>query len=245
MTEFSKTLDLSRWAKRSALDAHTITIRLLTGDEDGRALQMQRTGTNVVHARVQMSISEVDGSPMRPPCVQFEKWNSRTRAFVSSAWGHLHSLPDDLLADFEDSLGLGDWWDLRPWQDRLRDHALSLGFSDQQAEHALSVAGFSLKEVSLADEIEISKRIARNEPGLYTRYKGTIQQYESLDGKRVQIDSANTDRFVSEPWRGWNFWTLQLVHRAFARLNEPLDEVTDFLAESFAPTKSPPNAETE
>jgi hypothetical protein len=71
-------------------------------DEELAATQQKLRGQNssVFEELVRLSIVEVDGQKVEQPFTDWDKWNSRTRAYVLAAFRSINGVEDNERADF-------------------------------------------------------------------------------------------------------------------------------------------------
>lgn len=75
----------------------SVTIKETDGNDETIAAERAESlgkAASVAEEIVRMSIVAVDGVPVKQPYMGFNKWNSRTRAFVLNAWRHINAIPD-------------------------------------------------------------------------------------------------------------------------------------------------------
>ncbi len=95
-----KFLDLSSFHD---LDVKSIRMRALNGDDlivaagrcapmDGGTLDATLFSLMLRQQQIAQSIVEVDGQPVRGPCLASLKWNYRTREFVATIYDHLNGI---------------------------------------------------------------------------------------------------------------------------------------------------------
>lgn len=88
---------------RKGCSIRSFVIRETTGvDEENAALAAKAKGgaATVFEELVRLSIVEVNGQPAEPPLLEYDSWNSRTRAFILQAYKSINGLEEKEVADF-------------------------------------------------------------------------------------------------------------------------------------------------
>jgi len=221
-----KTLDLTGYR----LNAKSVRLAVLDGNAQCEALTMGMPSP--VYAFLSYSIQEIDGEPMSPPCLEWQRWNAKTRAFVTRAWSRLHDVPQSIISEWLERYRDSSWppggsmtFDLAGVEPELQKYLAKSGMDVEP----LSIRSFTLRERTTADEIASS--------GGLPVYFGRLQNcLTHVDGAPVPTRAdvgPDADRYTYQPWRGWTWWTVAFVSAAYELMNEPEVDIQDFLARTF------------
>lgn len=88
---------------RKGCSITSFTMKETTGlDEENAALAAKAKGgaATVFEELVRLSIIEVNGQTAEPPLLEYDSWNSRTRAFVLQAYRSINGVDEKEVADF-------------------------------------------------------------------------------------------------------------------------------------------------
>lgn len=227
----SLTLDLGAYRARNHLSASMVRLRLLDGQAHCEAIT---TGMPPVQAFLSYSIEEIDWVPTAPPCLDWQKWDSRTRAFVTRAWARLHDIPQAVVADWLEPYRVAGWPPGGEATFVLEDAAASMRLylaSIGVAAEPFSIKTVSLRERTAADEIAGFGGL----PAYFARVHAAITRVDGKPVPRREQLGPDADRYLYQPWRGWNWWTNAFVQSAYELMNEPEVDIADFLGRTFRP----------